>query len=304
MKNHPLRLHTILFALGLLLPALSFASITVKKIKGNRAVILFEESDQVSVGDHLKIVGSDSGRFTPFATVLRIFPNHQAGVQIGSGMIVKEGVELEHHVDSDTAAAAPGTEVQTSGNEDRAWHFGVGGSYSLPSTANFNNGSYGGLAMTVNLTYASVLGLEFEARKLPLHSWGFVGGLSYDLAGTTSSVNVTVAGTSSSGSSNSQFQTTVLWGSAAYRWENFYLPFGLNYDVLSYTPPSGFIGSSTASGGFGGQVGVGYYVTPRIPVELDYRMLAFNLSQTTPVLTTNYGSAYATTFLIKGEYLF
>jgi hypothetical protein len=188
------------------------------------------------------------------------------------------------------------------------WHFGVGGAYALPENFVSTNGTVSGYSGTFSVSgqYYGTVAVELDARILRKESWGFIGALTYDGQHYFLSGTATVGGQTTSLSGNpSSIQTTVLSGSAAYRWGYFYLPFGLNFNTLTYTPPSGFAGSASSGGGLGAQLGVGFYITDKVTLELIERSLTGTLTTTTSTgVTTNYGTVALTGTRLVCKYLF
>lgn len=184
-----------------------------------------------------------------------------------------------------------------------SWHFGLGLSYGLVSKLRFDHivvtGAPGNF--TADLDYENTVALEIEARKMSPMSWGFMGGLSIDgerkfTGGTISGMGTSISLTS--GGDTSKIQTTVVYGNAVYRWNQFYLPFGFNISAVKFTPANS--SSMSASGGLGGQLGVGFYINKNFVIEAYSRAVAVKMSSS----TTDYGSGFMSNLMLTGKYIF
>ncbi len=188
------------------------------------------------------------------------------------------------------------------------WRFGLGGSLSLSSKLKFDTvtttGAVGNLV--ADLDYSNELSIEIEARKLNQMNWGFIGGLTYDAERKLTGGSVTGSGFSVAVNSGdpSKIQATIIYGNAVYRWNQFYLPFGLNVSSIKFTPSSSYRGSSSVDGGLGGQLGVGYYINNNFVTEAYSRVVAVKLRSTTSSSTTDYGTGFLSNFMLTGKYIF
>jgi hypothetical protein len=190
------------------------------------------------------------------------------------------------------------------------WNFAIGLGYSLSSKLKFDNGvgtsSGSSTSFSTDLDYKNTYSLSFEGRNMPSNSWGFMGGIQFDGerefdGGTITSGGIT-ATVSSSGGSKIQF--TNLYANAVYRWDQFYLPFGLNVSSVKFTPASGSTGTSDASGGVGAQLGAGFALNENVALELFSRVVAIKLKGTTSTSTTDFGTGYLSTLIFQGKYIF
>lgn len=206
----------------------------------------------------------------------------------------------------DNLEGAPGTQLVPT--KESSWQFALGGSLSLSSSARFDSITVSNTAgtLTAQLDYSNSISLELEARNMKANSWGFVGGLSLDreqeiTGGTISGAGSFVVLT---GGNPSKIQTNTIYGSAVYRWNQFYLPFGLNISSVKYTPPSGYTGTASAKGGVGGQLGVGYYFSENFALEGHSRAIGLKLSGANSGSTFDYGDGFLSRLVITGKYIF
>lgn len=203
----------------------------------------------------------------------------------------------------ETAPKEPQVQEKTS-NLMEGWRFGIGGSVSLVSKLKFNDVVISGYSgkYDVDFDFKNGFSLELDARTMNPQSWGFMGGLSYDSEREVSSLTVTDgSGLSSSGSiSGMKIQTTVIYGNAVYRWNEFYLPFGLNLSKVNATTAA----SNSTSGGLGLQLGVGYYINENFVIEALSRATAVKLKTSSASTDVDFGTGYMSNLMITGKYIF
>lgn len=195
---------------------------------------------------------------------------------------------------------------------EKKWRISAGFGYMLTNqNAQFSNATYIGGGSTVNgsasLNYGSTYVVDLEARYLPTDSWGFIGGLNYEgqrqfKSGTLQGGGYNIDLVGGSGASKVQFIT--LYANAAYRWGAFYLPFGLNFSNASFTQASGASGTSSASGGVGAEVGVGYMASHNVAVELYSWVTSMSLNTVESGDSINYGSGYFQSDILVLKYVF
>ncbi|KHD87605.1 MAG: hypothetical protein OM95_13525 [Bdellovibrio sp. ArHS] len=135
----------------------------------------------------------------------------------------------------------------------------------------------------VNSTYTvdTSAGLGLSYSKLEPQSWGTVWSLFWEPKRQIKSLKITGPGGTLSGNvtNNAEITLFILEGAMAYRWENIYLPFGLNYTVpfLTYSYSTG---SWNLTGSLGAYVGLGVLLTPSSALELFIRSVGFEMQVT------------------------
>ncbi len=193
------------------------------------------------------------------------------------------------------------------------WTFGAGIGYVTKSTATFdsmtlvdgaNNVTYKGSG---SLDYEPAFTVSVEARKLAESSWGFIGQVYYDsdrkvTGGSVKSGNYSAVFT---GENPSKLQLIVVSGSAAYRWHDFYLPFGLNYSIPTFTPSKTSTNDSdTIQGGIGAQLGVGFYVSDNAALELSSRATSVSFKSKTGSTVLDWGTGNITNLIFGAKFFF
>lgn len=191
--------------------------------------------------------------------------------------------------------------------EAGGWKFGLGASYSLTSKLTFSSVTVTDpntnvtFAATTEIEYKNVPSFELDVRNNPQNSWGFLGGLTYDLSRDQGKTTVKVGDIISSSSGGGNIQMAILYASAVYRWNSFYLPFGFNYNSIN----SSGNGPSGLKGGVGAQVGVGYYFNDNAVVEVMSRATAVKADPQTSNDGTlvKLGSGYLSNLMLTFKYL-
>lgn len=181
---------------------------------------------------------------------------------------------------------------------DNLWNFSLGISYDLGTAAKFDSATISGTSgYSYELEYDNSFSIEADARYLPQNSWGFITGLTYDFDRKLNTATLTGNGVSSSEDGQGRkLRTTVAYASAVYRWEKFYLPFGLNYSDVTITPSTNL----SISGSVGVQLGIGYYVKDNFAIEAISRTLTARLKAP----TSDFGTGHLTSIMLTAKYIF
>lgn len=171
-------------------------------------------------------------------------------------------------------------------------------SVSATSGAASANGS-------INFSTDAAMGIGFEATDMAPNSWGVGFGLNYDFERKLNAFNLTMNGVTSTGTyiePKSTLSVYSLNANAIHQWEKFFLTFGLNYcsPNLKTTGTS----SITATGGVGGQIGVGILVSENFAIELQQRQLTMNWQATSGAMIINYGNGLLSGPQLKLRFIF
>ncbi len=194
-----------------------------------------------------------------------------------------------------TPAATPAPAPAAEAPKERARRFVVGAYYGGTDTLTFREVQVtsGGSTDKGEATFESEpnLGLILEYRQMPQQSWGFQAGLiiegkrDFTKAKSTSggtTTEVTYTGT------RPNYRQEVLYANAVYKWEQFYIPFGLNYAIPHFTP--GQTNSTfTIRGQVGVQFGLGFQFTELFGMELMAQATGVNLRAVSSSTTVEYG---------------
>lgn len=139
---------------------------------------------------------------------------------------------------------------------------------------NLSNGATG--IGSLEFDVESGISLNAEARILRKNGWGFSVGGDLDLIREVKSATVTAGGNTETISANEPGEWTalVLYGNLVYKWENFYIPFGLNVNAINYSE----VGLDTTSTGVGAQLGIGFETESNFAFEIYSRALTFDFN--------------------------
>ncbi len=194
--------------------------------------------------------------------------------------------------------------AQESAGSSGAWQWGAGASYSLTSRVRYDSITFtsGGISQTGTgeLDFDKGFSLEVDLRNMPANSWGFMGGLTVDLARKEGKGIAVFAGVAQTTEDyNNKLQMTVISANAVYRWNEFYVPFGANLNSPSYNAPN-----VTTKGGVGAQIGFGYYVNSNVVIEGMSRATVLKQTSADSQGTTDFGTAYFSNLMLTAKYIF
>lgn len=141
----------------------------------------------------------------------------------------------------------------------RSIYYNVAAGYSMGGDIKFSKVEVESTVVpgfSTSATYKTDAAIELSGgfMNMGIRSWGYGANLAYQMARKIKSV--TVAGNTVS--SSASISTIIVAGYGIYRWVHWYLPFGLNFTLPSYSKGSGEAGSTKVKGDFGPEVGVGY----------------------------------------------
>ncbi len=189
-------------------------------------------------------------------------------------------------------AAAP-TEAASSlsKHEPNRVRFAMGLAIGISPTATFTEGtnSTTNLMFETEFKFNGGTTLHADVRSTPKHDWGFIGAISHDISREISSVKYTSGNSSVTyNSSGSKLSVTMVEFSFAYRWNEFYLPLGLNYSHFRFLDDS-FAAGYELRGGLGAQIGFGYYISEQFALELWSRATNLKFKIKSGGITEDYG---------------
>jgi len=176
--------------------------------------------------------------------------------------------------------------------------FGFNLYYSTADTAKFDNTvistSSGSATATTEFKSSGSAGIGMFIADTKPESWGYSGSLLYepdrDISSVTfSNANATV--TAAFSGIKPKFSVLILEGTVIYRWNSFYLPFGLNLSAPKLTTSSGS-GTSSLSGGVGAFLGAGFITTENSSVEIFSRSITLKYSESAGTTNVDCGTGY------------
>lgn len=192
--------------------------------------------------------------------------------------------------------------------DEAALKYSVFGFVSAANKVSFDrfrysgNGESGTGSMEMSFDSGMGLGAEVSDRA----PFGWAAGVSYDLKRKLNSADVTTLGVTDSAVYAEPKPTLSFWTmyvNAVKRWDGPYAIAGFNCSIPSFDqgPASG---STSVSGGIGGQVGAGYEFTKNIAAEFLYRSVALKTSRNASGYQYDLGSTSLAGFQIQLKYSF
>jgi|GEM_PF-1933455 len=168
----------------------------------------------------------------------------------------------------------------------------------------FSSGGSGKVEATFKASGSAGVGLSW-AQMRPM-SWGFVGSVLYEPPREIDSVIFKGPGGSSTGvitGTKPKVSFFIFEGNAVYRWNTFYLPFGLNASVPSLSD----ISSSTnieVKGNIGAFVGGGFLIGQQSSLEIFLRSIAITMTESDSTGSINYDRGTLTGVGVGYKYWF
>ena len=134
---------------------------------------------------------------------------------------------------------------------------------------------------SVNFSYERGFAFGYEFRKVTPNSWGGAAGFEWHLARELDSVVVerkdSADDSFSLGSSPAEVSAKYLYYSWIYMWNEFYIPFGINYLMIDISRGDSFLETPKTSNGVGFQFGLGWQFNSNISGEWMVRSSAHSL---------------------------
>lgn len=168
------------------------------------------------------------------------------------------------------------------------WTLGLGVEYSSGSNYIFKNGirqSFNDQAFTANIKMASHTIPSIQLLYSKKQSFGFY--LKYSrlpkIDVTGGNINYSTGSINAVGNLYiSKYENSIVHIGSLYRFENFYIPFGINISLIPEFTSA--IDSGTIRGlGLGQEIGIGYNLFYGFMLEVLYRSLSFSYGQQTAV---------------------
>ena len=152
---------------------------------------------------------------------------------------------------------------------------------------------------------SGVYGVYIGARASRPHGWGMDIGAGYEFPRDIKELTVT----GSNGVAtvdpdiSGRLSNVLIFLNAIYRWDEFYIPFGVNYSIPTIqTNESGT--SFEVSGGTGFQAGVGYLILNNFGLELALHAETFHMKETQGTYILDYNSGAVADLRLGAKYNF
>lgn len=129
------------------------------------------------------------------------------------------------------------------------------------------------------------------------NSWGLISGVSMTPDRKVKSVTVNGASTLVK---DVKMASTFLYLGTHYRWESFYIPFGLTYSINRFTPDPSTTADLEVKNGIGAIIGIGWFIGDRLSLDLIGKSSVVDLETTESGVThTEKGSISTGTFSLR-----
>lgn len=176
--------------------------------------------------------------------------------------------------------------AQEESSSDDWGHYLMGG-FDIGNIATFTGGKSDSSSSTFDteMEFETGFSIGYEYKKFAKNDWGNSFGITYHTERDVD--NFTLDGTKySSLSDPASISVLRLYANLIYRWNEFYMPFGLNIQSITYNAPSNYSGSIDAKGGLGINFAIGWAFNNKISAEYGVYSGSFSLESD----TTDYGT--------------
>ena len=203
--------------------------------------------------------------------------------------------------------------IPTVGKSDEQFRIGVGTYVSTASTLKAKDasmhlvGSNNYVPASIELDSSGALSFVIEAKQMPKFGWGYQGGFGHESKREIDNLSITFNGQNFGAACQNACPTLTMnyaFANAVYRFDQVYIPVGLNFSRPDYNTTGNEGSSYDFDGRFGAQIGVGLTATDNMVFELMARTLRFEAVEKTDSLEINYETVSMTGLNFTGKYYF
>lgn len=149
--------------------------------------------------------------------------------------------------------------------DDGKWSFGLSIGYS-PNYLVTMESTQAGTTEKYEMEYASSTEFGATLWRMPKNDWAFMAAADIGKERKLEKlIDNGITYTPTAGQAVPTFQTHFIRVGTAYRWETFYIPFGLSYGITKMTIPTS--GTLDVKGGIGGFFGLGWNINDTVVIE-------------------------------------
>jgi hypothetical protein len=153
---------------------------------------------------------------------------------------------------------------------------------------------------------SGALGIAVSYSQSRPHSWGFAVNAGYETAREMKKQKITSGNTTTTNTLTDAPKLSLFYvdGEMQYRWQDFYLPFGVSLTSVGVTEQASSSKTNT-KGGFGVLLGMGYFLTPQLSAEILVRSTSMSMESTTNAgVKSDYGYGTFSSASIGLKYYF
>lgn len=145
--------------------------------------------------------------------------------------------DKESKLEPEKKSESMASQTQASTESDRGHYVILG--YDLSTRGEFTNG-YTSIDLSddfdTTIEFKSGFSVGYEYRKAPMNDWGSAFGIIHTFQRDVESMTIDGDKTKAKGDIANVSMTSV-YANLIYRWETFYIPFGLVFSSITYNPP-------------------------------------------------------------------
>jgi hypothetical protein len=184
--------------------------------------------------------------------------------------------------------------------------------YSISNKAKFDKVSFSSGGNSVSGTYEASVDSAFYvgggAIYTPNNAFGYSASLVFEMKREISSVVISSGGNSTTNTYTSKpsLQFIYVEANALYRMDQFYVPFGINYSMPTFTQSPESNGTFNIKGALGWQIGLAFIANENLHLSALWRVTSGEASGSYPSipLDVNFGTGNLGGLAFQANYLF
>tara|TARA_B100001971_G_scaffold215185_1_gene259394 strand:+ start:78871 stop:79506 length:636 start_codon:yes stop_codon:yes gene_type:complete len=190
-------------------------------------------------------------------------------------------------------------------NSNSDFKHSVSFGFDLATTGSFEDGESDDITgpFDSELIFDSGLSIGYEYFEAKEESWGKGFGVSYHNSREVEELVIDGEDYDITGDA-AEITLLKVYANLIYRWNTFYIPFGVNITSVSYEPPSSYDGSVESTGGLGFNFGLGWFVTEQFAIEYMGSSNIWTLEAKSDSSETDYGDGVLAVATLKLKYIF
>lgn len=176
--------------------------------------------------------------------------------------------------------------------------------YDFPTVGDFEDGWISTVPNTTfdsEIKFESGFSIGYEYRNTRVNSWGSSFGVNYHAKKDVKSWKI-----NDTKISNTDVSISILslYADLLYRWESFYIPFGINISSINYELPETDSGEITTKGMIGANLGIGWMINDEISIQYTTMNTVHNPTYRDSKDELYFGYGHLTTYTLSLRFKF
>ena len=177
--------------------------------------------------------------------------------------------------------------------------------FDLVTSGSFEDGTTSSSSTTFDseINFESAFSIGYEYQEAKKESWGKAFGVSYHTKREVDSFDLNGETLQATGDA-AEITMLKLNANLIYRWDIFYIPFGINLTTVSYDPPANYDGTVDSTGGLGFNFGLGWFINDQFAIEYMSSSSVWELEADDGSTTTDFGDGILAVATLRLKYIF